>query len=117
MVNQSVSAESSPNEQRIRVEFKSYGTINEGCGGCLSYEPIGADKDPLYKSQQAELNTYGRCLKDQTEVYSNEICQDFATLPGMPTQKYRNRKEPRQPVKTQPTTNYLQPPKRINHAI
>jgi hypothetical protein len=107
----------SPNEHRIRLEFKSYGAINEGCGGCLSYEPIGADKDPLCKSQQAELNTYGHCLKDQTEVYSNEICQNFATIPGMPTKKYRNRKEPRTPVKNQPNTNYLQPPKRINHAI
>ncbi|MEH6711598.1 MAG: hypothetical protein V7733_10320 [Paraglaciecola polaris] len=93
-------------ENKIRLEFNEWGSVGRGCGGCLSYVRLGIDQDPILKAR----NAYGQCIQKDCEVYSNEICGDFSTLPDVQLKEYRNRKKRRAIPCRQPHNTYLKLP-------
>ncbi|MEI8647441.1 hypothetical protein P4S73_04845 [Paraglaciecola sp. Hal342] len=95
-----------PQEDRIRLEFLEWGNVGRGCGGCLSYERLGIDQDPILKSR----NAYGYCKLKDCEVYSDELCENFSTLPEVQLKTYRNRKKPRAIPCNKPEKSYMQLP-------
>jgi hypothetical protein len=84
------------NTASILKQFKGYGVINKLCGSCLHYRFVGISHDSLLKSKITSDQAYGQCVVENKEVFSNELCEKFITLEGLPISITKNRKRPRQ---------------------